>query len=732
MDATVRVLLAEDVASDAELELLELKRAGLKVDARVVDTEAAYRSALVDFSPQVILSDFSMPLFDGLSALSMARSLCPDVPFIFVSGTLGEEYAIRALKSGAVDYVLKSNLIRLPAAVERAIEQAAQHQRLARLGTIRDVLSAVNNAIVRIRDKAELIDEACRIAVEVGGLMLARLTLLDQQTGEPRLWAVRGEAAELFASPNKLEIEQGVMGETLRTGGVAIYNDLKSARQPPLGDTLLARGVRSGAGFPIVVDGTPAGAFVLHARVPGYFDQEEVRLLREVAGNIAFALSLLGKQEQLNYLAYYDPLTGLANRTFFHSSLAESVQNAARHSHVLAVLCMDIARFKAINDAFGQHGGDELLRQVGERLKSATGEDGRVARLSADRFAILLPAVKDVPFIARVVLERMRGLLDGPFDIDGRELRISARTGIAVFPNDGGDADTLFRNAEAALQKARATGERFAFYAPEINLRFAERLDLENRLRRAVERNALSLFYQPKVDLRSGEVVALEALMRWHDGDHGIVLPGRFISILEDTGLIIEAGRAAIELAVATHAGWRQRGLNPPRIAVNVSAIQLRHASFVDELRRVLAPILLSERGLDLEITETVLMENVTSAIEKLKEIRELGVEIAIDDFGTGYSSLAYINKLPIHLLKIDRSFVSGVTTEAESHGIVSAIVALARGLKLKVVAEGVETTEQAEAVKRLGCDQIQGYLVGRPMAREDIEARLADHSAAR
>jgi diguanylate cyclase (GGDEF)-like protein/PAS domain S-box-containing protein len=858
----IKVLLAEDVATDAELELRELKRAGLKVSPLVVDTEGAFRDAIASFRPDVILSDFSMPSFDGMSALAIAREACPDVPFIFVSGTLGEEYAIRALKNGAVDYVLKGNLLRLPSTVERAIqearaeaerrrtetelnatrerlasifhtlrdvlwsldpasgdvlyvspaseavygqpasaflrdrdlwtkvihpddvpavqqawralmngsefdceyrilrpdgvvrwihdrgrkvvsagvervdgvarditEQAEQRLRIARLSSIREVLGAVNNAIVRIRDRDELLGEACRIAVELGGLKFARVALVDPATGEAQFTALRGEGSELFTSPELIERYgldpvKGLLREALRQGEVVVFNDLAEQGRP-FGRVLREHGVHSGAGFPLLVDGAIVGGLVLHAAEVGYFDQDEVRLLKEVTGNIAFALSLLHKQEELNYLAYYDPLTGLTNRAFFRSRLAEAIDAASRHGHGVGVLAFDIARFRAVNDALGQQAGDRLLQEFARRLKEAAGEEGRVSRLSADQFVMMIPSLKEASFVPRVLLERATAILDRSFVIEGRDLRISTRTGIAVFPADGADADALFLNAEAALAKSRASGERFTFYGPAMNQRFAERLEMENRLRLAMDRGELVLHYQPKVDTITRRVVGAEALMRWNDPEHGLVMPGKFIPILEETGLIVEAGRRAMRMAVEAQQRWRGMGLNVPRIAVNVSALQLREAGFVQEVRDLLFALPEGERALDIEITESVVMENMGEAIEKLKEVRALGVEISIDDFGTGYSSLAYINRLPIHVLKIDRSFVSGDADRSDAGSIVSAVIALARSLQLKTVAEGVETEEQARLLRVLECDQMQGYLLGKPMPGEQLEALL-------
>jgi EAL domain-containing protein (putative c-di-GMP-specific phosphodiesterase class I) len=309
--------------------------------------------------------------------------------------------------------------------------------------------------------------------------------------------------------------------------------------------------------------------------------------------------------------------------------------------------------------------------------------------------------------------------------VDGQELRIAAKLGVAIYPADGMDAGTLYRNAEAALKRAKVSGERYLFYTPHINTRVIGRLDLENRLRKAVEQQQFVLHYQPKVDLRSSLITGLEALIRWNDPEKGLIPPVQFIPLLEETGLIREVGRWAMEEAIRVHRDWRARGLHPPRIAVNMSSIQLRQRELVDEIRAVVGGAG-EESGLDIEITESLLMENIEESIGKLQVIRDLGIRISVDDFGTGYSSLSYINKLPINTLKIDRSFVTGMNDNEDKASIVATIISLAKSLRLKVVAEGVETDPQATLLRELHCDEMQGYLFCRPLAADKIEAMIA------
>jgi EAL domain-containing protein (putative c-di-GMP-specific phosphodiesterase class I) len=323
--------------------------------------------------------------------------------------------------------------------------------------------------------------------------------------------------------------------------------------------------------------------------------------------------------------------------------------------------------------------------------------------------------------------ERIDEVLGAPFMVDGREIKISAKAGIALFPDDGVDADTLFRNAEASLKRAKETGERYLFYAPHINARVAEQVDLENRLRRAVEQREIFLHFQPKVELESRRIVGLEALMRWLGPDDRLISPARFVPVLEETGLILDAGRHAIELATRTWREWQAAGLTPPRIAVNVSALQLRQKSFVEDVQAALGA---SDNGVDLEITESLLMQDIEASIRKLRTLREAGASIALDDFGTGHSSLAYLSRLPIDAVKIDRSFIREMTENADATSIVSTIISLAQALRLKVVAEGVESEDQARLLRLLRCDQMQGYLFSPPQASDKIEAMLRGTAA--
>jgi len=989
----LRVLMVEDVETDAELSARELKRAGIVCEVRRVETARAYVSALQEFQPDLILSDFSMPHFDGMEALALARRAYPDIPFIFVSGTLGEEYAIRALKSGATDYVLKTNLVRLPAAVERAMQDVRERQarqklerdlkeserryrelfqsnphpmwvydtetlrflavndtavarygfsreeflamtikdirpesemprllalvekpmptishsgiwkhrtkrgdlidvevsshdivlegrpariivaydvtdrlraeqaliesetrmrtiietepacvktvsaqgelllmnqaglamlqagslaeakqqslldfiapehraafadlhkrvmngesgtlefeviglkgarrwlethavplhdsagevqqllgitrdvtlrrnqerKIARLTRIYAVLSGINAAIVRIRDRQELFREACRIIAEHGGFTVGWIAVLDRASG--RLVAVAHAG---------LPVEPGVGGDSsglipagaaevaLREKRPAFDNDImrdpgtESAEQGADTKSVRRAAIRLGAKsvitLPLFVEGETFGILTLYAPERDFFDDEEVKLLKELAGDISFGLEFIAKEEKVDYLAYYDVLTGLPNRALFFDRLAQQLGTATRERLNVALLLMDLDRFRMVNDTLGRQSGDALLSVVAQRIRNVVRDQDAVARLGADSFAVAVSGQWQAADFAHVLDARTEAIFGRPFPLGQEELRVSATVGIAMFPGDGANPESLFANAEAALGRAKEQNAPFLFYSPDMNARAAQSLRLENRLRRALETGEMVLWYQPKVSMGTRRLTGLEALIRWNDPETGMVAPANFIPLMEQTGLILDAGRWAMSQVARDCAQWTEESLNLPRVAVNVSPIQLRQSDFVERVVEAAKRTQEAGSGLDLEITESVIMESLEDTIRKLQTLRGLGINIAVDDFGTGYSSLAYIARLPVHALKIDRSFVVGMTEHQESLAIVKSIISLAHSLKLQVVAEGVETEEQAALLEQLGCDQLQGYLVSPPVPPERVSQLL-------
>jgi PAS domain S-box-containing protein/diguanylate cyclase (GGDEF)-like protein len=600
-------------------------------------------------------------------------------------------------------------------------ERKAQQRRIERLTRVHAVLSGINAAIVRVHERGQLFEDACRIAIEAGRFRMAWIGVLDEEAMVVRPAASGGEIGGFFEEAPLAVVEtradgQGLVGRAVRGMAPVVSNDIEHDPQRLMKKECAERGILSLAVLPLVVSGKAVGVLCLYAGETGFFDDEEMRLLGELAGDISFALDHIAKEEKVNYLAYYDVLTGLPNRVFFSEILDQELRKLAGSDGAVAVALGDIERFRNVNETLGRPAADRLLCEVAERLKQCAGTDVRVARVEADLFAFALPGVRDAAQAAHAVEHMLGQCFARPFTVDGRELLLSMRLGIAIFPADGTNTDMLYRNAEIALVKAKAATERYLFYAPDMNARVAETVALENRLRRALEHRQFVLHYQPKVSSRTGRLVGLEALIRWNDPETGLVSPAQFIPILEETGLILPVGEWAMREAVAQHARWRAGGLRPPRIAVNVSAIQLRRKDFVRTVKGVLESQQGAEHSLDLEITESLIMANAEENVEKLQQLRAMGVHVAVDDFGTGYSSLRYIAQFPLDSLKIDRSFIVRMPSSPGDMSIVSTIIALGHDLQLTVVAEGVDSEEQAKLLRLLKCDEMQGYLFSQPL----------------
>jgi diguanylate cyclase (GGDEF)-like protein/PAS domain S-box-containing protein len=848
----IKVLLVEDRVDDAELLLAEMRRRGLPIVSLRVESEPAYTHALRHFAPHLILSDYTLPEFDGPLALRIARRERPDTPFIFVSGTIGEERAIDALQQGAVDYVLKDSRARLVPAIERALKEAddrearrlalrqleaseerfrtiseatrewiwemdsrgvytfsspavetmigykpqevlgkncvdlvsptlrpqlaqllrrgaidrtgwrdvvlhlrhtagglrwleqsalpllndagnvigyrgvarditqrrTQQDRIARLSRIQAVLSGINSTIVRVRERRELFREACRIAVQQGGFRMAWIGLVERGAARatPLVW--EGFDHGYLAAVNGAtggEDDAGMVGAAIREKTMIVTNDIEADPHFVFKREALARGFRSMIAMPLLVADEAVGILVLYAEEAGFFDHEELKLLKDLAGDISFALDYIGKEERLAYVSYFDTLTGLPNRQLFFDRLAQALNAARAEGRELAVMIIDVQDFKRVNDTLGRLAGDHVLKELGLRLERTIAESAAPARIGGDRFAVVAPHLSAAN-VARWIDEWIVDSLAQPLTVDGVELRTSVKVGIALFPTDADTAETLFVNAEAALKRALGTADPYLFYSPEMNARIAERLYFESRLLKALNERQFVLHYQTKVDLATRQIRGLEALIRWNDPEEGLVLPDNFVPLLEESGLIVEVGRWVIEQAVADIQGWRDLGLRAPRVAVNVSEVQVRHPNFVATVLKALGYPNVLDAGIDLEITETMVAQDAGSNVQKLSQLRAAGMRVFMDDFGTGYSGLSQLARLPIDALKIDRAFIAEMTTSSEHMAIVSTIINLAKALGMFVVAEGVETGEQAVQLQSLGCHEAQGYLFSRPL----------------
>jgi diguanylate cyclase (GGDEF)-like protein len=501
-------------------------------------------------------------------------------------------------------------------------------------------------------------------------------------------------------------------------------DDVATGADPVDARALLAHGVRSLVVLPLGAPGAASGALLIGAGEPAFFDEEELRLLRELAADIAFTLDHIGQRERLDHLAYFDPVTGLANRRLFGERLGAVLETAAGTGEAAVVAVLDIERFAELNTTFGRHVGDALLRATAARLAAAHG-DAHVGRIGGNEFGVVIRAPSGESSAARCVGEGLAHTFDQPLELEGQEFRLTCRIGAALFPADAEDAAALLRNAEAAATRAKATNERALFYDPAMTTRVAGRLLLENQLRRAVERREFEVHYQPKVRASDRRIVGAEALLRWRSPDLGMVSPARFIPVLEETGQIIEVGEWVMRRAAEEVRRWRAAVADAPRCAVNVSVRQLQRADFNEKVAAALGT---GDPEIDLEIVESLAMADPEACIAKLAAVKARGVRVFIDDFGTGYSSLAYLARFPVQGLKVDRAFISGMLADAHSRTLVATMIALAHSLGLDVVAEGVETEEQARVLGELGCDELQGYLTGRPMGAEAFSAALGAH----
>jgi diguanylate cyclase (GGDEF)-like protein len=437
-------------------------------------------------------------------------------------------------------------------------------------------------------------------------------------------------------------------------------------------------------------------------------------------------------EERVQFLAYYDALTGLPNRTLLQDRLAKALAGARRRKDKVALLFLDLDRFKIINDSLGHAVGDLLLQGVAERLRTWARELDTVARLGGDEFLVVLTSVKDVADAA-VAADRIVKTMTSGFLVQGHSLTISCSLGISIFPEHGADGDTLIKSADAAMYCAKENGRNnFRFFTDDMNAQVAERLTLENSLRLALDRKELFLVYQPQMEIATGKITGLEALLRWQHPELGLVPPDKFIRIAENSGLIMPIGEWVLRSACSQARKWQDEGLLAVPVAVNVSAIQFRQDGFCELIRRVLYETGLAPQYLELELTESLLLSSADVTSSVLHELKALGLKLAIDDFGTGYSSLSYLKHFPVSKLKVDRSFVRDVAVNADDAAITTAIISMAKSLKLKVIAEGVENEAQMSFLRAHQCDEIQGYYFSKPLTVDKVPDKLRGTSVER
>ncbi len=680
----LNVLFIEDTVDDAELAVRNLAKEGFDIKWERVDTENALRKILTAWQPDIILSDYSMPGFSGRAALQVCQELVPEIPFIFLSGTIGEELAIESIREGATDYVLKENMRRLSTSINRAMNDSLKRKRAQELEQERTrlitILEATSDVVV-IADPAD--------------------SIIYLNPGARKLLGLTGE-------PNIRNLHPGDQWNFIR-------KELLSHR----------RGIWQGDILLQAEDGTqiPVSLVVIAHRASGGEVEYYSLLARDIRERKAY-------ERQIQHLANYDSLTDLPNRSLLADRVTQAINHCHWTSRSLALMIIDIDRFKLVNDGYGQEVGDALLKQFGGKLRGAVRSRDTVARISGNCFAVLATELTGPEDIGTLV-NKLQTDLAAPFMVNSKSMTVTTGIGIAVYPRDGQDFATLLQNADVAMHRLKERGEAgFQFYAAEMTRNASERVRLETELRQAVASRHLELYYQLQVGLEKEDVIGFEALMRWNHPQQGMLSPALFIPVAENSEFIYQMGEWALLTACRQMTEWDRAQAARPRMAVNVSARQFRGKGFVDMVERILKATRLEPQRLELELTESVLVHDYQEASMILNQLHELGVRIALDDFGTGYSNLSYLSRLPIHTLKIDRSFVQRAPMDSNDAEIVRAIIMLADALGLHVLAEGIETREQLELLRQYGCQKGQGYYFARPVPANQILPLLASGTA--
>jgi diguanylate cyclase (GGDEF)-like protein/PAS domain S-box-containing protein len=684
------LLLVEDNQGDARLlqEMLN-ERSVNGTEVSHVTTMSDAESHLGMHVVDIIILDLGLPDTQGVEAIRRAHAAAPRIPLVVLTGLDDESLAAQALQEGAQDYLLKGQidargLFRsLRYAIERKIMEEALYAEKERAQV---TLNCIGDAVV---------------CTDISGRITFLNPVAETMTGWPLTEAAGHPITEVFRTLNATSIEP-----TETTAELAILQ-IRSVHLPP-SSTLIRRD-----GLEIPIEDSIAAIHDRQGQAIG-----AVIVFRDVS--VARAMA-----QQITHSAEHDFLTGLPNRMLLNDRISQAIASARRHTRHVAALFLDLDGFKHINDSLGHPIGDKLLQSVANRLQASVRGADTVSRQGGDEFVVLLPDLQQ-PEDAAVMAGRILRDVAEPHLVDQHEMHVTTSIGVSVFPDDGSDAETLIKNADTAMYQAKENGRQsFQFFKPAMNARAVERQSIEESLRRALERQEFTLHFQPKIYIKTGAITGAEALIRWTHPSRGPISPAQFIPIAEDCGLIVPIGRWVLRHAAQQAQAWVDAGLRPTTMAVNVSAMEFRDDDFLRGLFAILDETRLAPRALELELTESVLMKRVANTALILQTLRKSGVQVAIDDFGTGYSSLSYLRKFPIDTLKIDQSFVAQIDSGEDDAAIVTAVLGMARSLKLRVVAEGVETFEQLEFLHAHHCEEAQGYYFSRPVPAEQFAKLL-------
>jgi diguanylate cyclase (GGDEF)-like protein/PAS domain S-box-containing protein len=693
------ILVADDEATQRLLTGQALEQAGYEVLEATDGIEAL--QVYEQRRPDLILLDVRMPKLDGFSVCARIRQMVDggEVPIVMITGLEDIASIEQSYLSGATDFITKP-----------VIWAILSHR-------VRYLLRAAD-AIQALRQSEYRLVQAQRVA----GLGnwdwdIAR----DQLCWSDEIFHLFGIEPKAF-EPSFQSFLNFVHPDDRQLITIAIDEAINN-KAPYVVEHRIVRG-----------DGS---ALTVEQQADVVFGENDVPL--RMIGTVQDISERKRTERQIHQLAYYDSLTGLPNRDLFRERSERALRGAKRNRQKMALIFLDLDEFKYVNDTLGHDAGDELLCEIAGYLTQSIrasdilakpqtegSTDASLSRLGGDEFTIMLPDLEEVELAARVagrVLEQLRR----PMKIQGKEFFVTGSIGISVYPDDGDSVDILLKNADIAMYHAKQSGKNsFRFYAKHMDERVQLRLSMEGKLKRALEKEEFALHYQPKVEIETGKIIGVEALLRWNNPEMGQVSPAQFIPVAEETGLIVPIGEWLLYDACRRAQQWREDGLVPVDMAVNLSGHQFRSGGLVQLVGRVLEDTHLAAASLELELTEGMIMENVEDAVGILNQLKEMGLKLSVDDFGTGYSSMAYLKRFPLDILKIDRSFVQDITTDANDATIIRAIIALARGLSLTSIAEGVETEEQLQFLRRHGCDQIQGYLISRPIPHEQMAQLLA------
>lgn len=683
----IDVLFIEDSPNDVELSVRILERE-FSVDKWRVDTSEDLEDILEKKSFDLVLCDYTMPTLMGDEALRLFRSADSETPFIFLSGTIGEEKAVSLMKSGAQDYVMKTNVNRLLPAVERELNDAkTRRDRSKYQGMLDTILCTAPDAI---------------LATDVHGIV----TYVNNSARQ-----IFGYSSDEMIGRHLSKVVQVADGLNIGKMPVSLET-LRSLSDRPRGEKLC---------WPLQGCRNDGSLFPVDVKIANHSDADGIvytLIIRDQSERMVL-------EKKLDHLAHHDELTGLCNRRLLVSRLEQNIELSNRNGTCVMLALLDLDEFKRVNDSFGHAWGDELLKQVANRYREVVRKSDTVARLGGDEFAIIVSDIESSQRAMRVAAKIVQALNE-PIRIFGKDFKVDASIGISQYPSDGKSIETLMRNADIALFRAKnQVRKALVFYQDWMTSLTSEDISLENDLKEAINNNHLSLFYQPIIDLESRKVVAAEALLRWKHPVRGEVSPTRFIPIAEASGLIVPLGEQVLEIACKQLLAWRGKGFDIS-LNVNLSARQFHEEEFVDQISQIVNRFHVPAEWLTLEITESVLMlSERIDAGKALASLKEMGFKVALDDFGTGYSSLTYLKRYPVDYLKIDRSFISELPDNKLSNTIVRAMIAMAQELDIKVVAEGVETDDQRKYLSLQGCHNAQGYLFSMPVSCESFEKLL-------